>query len=240
MSIVAVHHRNTTNLGDLVCSPAQYFDFGDVTFVDVHEQLPEAEAYLFGGGAMYNRAIRAEVPGIKIAWGLGQTNRGKLKTEGRAPSDFALFGSRDVGQDGAEWVPCASCMSPLFDKQYDIKHDVVGYWNFYPDKTVPRPRISGIPTEVNRCSFERAIEFLGSGQKILTNSYHGAFWGTLLGREVVIINPYSSKFYGLKHQPQRASQDTWQGVRSRLFPEALAECRQATLNFHDKVRNVLC
>ena len=47
---------------------------------------------------------------------------------------------------------------------------------------------------------EYVLDYLGSAEIIYTNSYHGAFWSLLLGREVIIpksSNPLSSKFYGL-------------------------------------------
>jgi hypothetical protein len=240
MSIIAIHHRNTTNLGDLVCSPCQYVDFDDVEYSDARAPLPAADNYIFGGGAIFRRLYRTNARGVKIAWGVGQTNRKNKFTLDGVPEDFELFGSRDVGQVGAQWVPCASCMSPLFDREYKIAHEAVGYWNFYPDKTVPKPRISGIPTEVNRCSFERAVEFLGSGKRIVTNSYHGAYWGTLLGREVVIANPYSSKFFCFKHQPATVEAAEWRVAKTRIFPEALTECREANSAFYEQVKNALC
>ena len=43
----------------------------------------------------------------------------------------------------------------------------------------------------------KTIEFIGSGDVVVTNSYHGAYWATLLGK-VVVAFPWASKFYGLK------------------------------------------
>jgi hypothetical protein len=226
----------------LVCSPALYFNFGEeAQFVDIGSSLPVADAYIFGGGAMFRRLRRLDVPGVKIAWGVGQTNRRARETKGVVPDGFALFGSRDVGQQGAEWVPCASCMSDLFDRSYDTKHEVVGYWNFELGNTTPQqPKVEGIVSATNRCSFEDAIRFLGSGKRIITNSYHGAYWGTLLKREVVIINAYSSKFFGFKHQPSVTDVEAWQSIRKpRVFDDALEECRDATLRFCVKVQDAI-
>jgi hypothetical protein len=240
MKTVAVHHRDTTNLGDLVCSPALYFDLGDVEFKDVREPLPKADRYVFGGGAMFRRLFRTGAQGIKIAWGVGQTVRKATTITDPIPDDFTLFGSRDVGQRDAEWVPCASCMSDLFDREYEIDYDAVAYWNYYPDKTVPKPDVRGVPSLVNRCSFEEAVRFLGSGKRVVTNSYHGAYWGALLGREVVIVGAYSSKFFGYRHQPAVSDTQGWSSIKTRVFPEALDECRTANLAFYEKVRNVSC
>lgn len=235
--IVAVHHRNTKNIGDLVCSPCNYFDFGDVEYVDVSGAIPPKGKYIFGGGAMFKRTVNAQVPGTKIAWGVGQTNRGMRETKGVVPPGFALFGSRDVGQNGAEWTPCASCMSPLLDQHYEVEHPVVVYLN----AGVPnRLRVFGAPLLSNETSLQAALEFIGSGEVCVTNSYHGAYWATLMGRKAVIANPYSSKFFGYKHQPATTVDGDWRAVKPVAYPEALEECRQATRSFFNKVRDALC
>ena len=66
MSIVSVSNRDTKNLGDLVCSPCLYFDYGDVQYVDIRSKLPPADSYIFGGGAVFRRANQAQVNGTKI------------------------------------------------------------------------------------------------------------------------------------------------------------------------------
>jgi exopolysaccharide biosynthesis predicted pyruvyltransferase EpsI len=90
-------------------------------------------------------------------------------------------------------------------------------------------------------SFSRVIEFLASGEVIVTSSYHGAYWGTLLNRRIILINAFSSKFHGFKHQPPLASEGSWKSklAEARNYPEALAECRGANLRFSEKVRALL-
>lgn len=129
-------------------------------------------------------------------------------------------------------MPCASCMSPLFDKEYKIEHDVVEYRNTRHIDDMPTPHW---PISSNRSTFEEAIAFIGSGKTVLTNSYHGAYWATLLGREAVIIDqPNRAKFYGYKHQPAVGMRDT-----RRVFPNALEECREANIRFNEKVQQVI-
>lgn len=239
MSIVAVSHRDTTNLGDLVCSPCEYFGYGAQHY-DIKKPLPVADAYIFGGGAMFRKTVQSDVSGIKIAWGLGQSNRYRKTTVGQVPDDFALFGSRDVGQDGAEWVPCASCMSPLFDDEYEITKGAVAYLNFRPPSDAKSPDVSGLPTRRNIESFENAIRFIGSASVCVTNSYHGAYWATLLGRAAIIVSPHSSKFYGFKHQPAVVESGSWRDASPEVFHDALEECRDANIAFDMKVRSLIC
>lgn len=233
--VVAVSHRATTNLGDLVCSPCLYFDYG-AQHCDIKSLLPVADAYIFGGGAMFRSVARADVSGIKIGWGLGQTNHNLKTTIGCVPEDFALFGSRDVGQAGAEWVPCASCMSPLFDDEYEITQGVVAYFN----RNVKHPQSYKIPVLHNGESFEEAIRFIGSASVCVTNSYHGAYWATLLGRAAVIVRPHSSKFYCYKHQPGVVESGSWRNADTTVFHDALDECRDANIAFDAKVRDLIC
>ena len=47
--------------------------------------------------------------------------------------------------------------------------------------------------------FEDVVAFLGSGAVIVTNSYHGAYWATLLGRPTVLWNPWCSEILLLKY-----------------------------------------
>ena len=178
---------------------------------------------VFGGGGLLAPQFRkvaqaafkqvAQVTdGRAIAWGLGQQIYGGAKSDG----DFAayldkvqhkasqfpyqdyvggwdLVGVRDDLKD-RYWVPCASCMHPGFDKQYVAKHDFVVYSHRKFKLEMP-----GIPTlDHTENSMDRVLEFLGSGKTILTSSFHGAYWGTLLGRQVLAF-PFTSKFITLKH-----------------------------------------
>ena len=86
------------------------------------------------------------------------------------------------------------------------------------------------------------IHYVGSTNYIITNSYHGAYWGTLLGKKVMLVGPWSSKFYGLKHRPFMKMKATgWfeQLDMTRNFPEALSECQNVTENYWHKVKAML-
>ena len=62
---------------------------------------------------------------------------------------------------------------------------------------------------------ETILDFLGSGETILTSSFHGAYWGTLLGRKVLAF-PFSSKFFTLKHRPKLYPVAKWNSNRWQL------------------------
>jgi len=228
MSIINLYQFETDNVGDLNCSPCQYFDYDAEKFDikrSMHERVPAADAYIVGGGGA-PRTMKYPLPGVKIAWGIGTTHRsGQF-------ADFDLVGSRDKDHpEFAEWVPCASCMSPLFDEEYEVKHGKVFYSPSAPD----RPDCM---TNQGR-PMEQVIEFLGSGEVVVTDSYHGAYWATLLGKITVIVNPHSAKFYQYKHQPVVIEDGTNPPITPYVFPAALQECRNANIRFNAKVQDCI-
>ncbi len=90
-------------------------------------------------------------------------------------------------------VPCASCMHPAFDLALDIapEHDVVRY---SAARRVEVHEPTDAPHMTNEDgSIEEAVRFIASGRKIVTSSYHGAYWAQLLGREVELVS-WGSKF----------------------------------------------
>lgn len=238
MRLVASYYAGSANVGDAVCSPALYFDLGrPVETIRFGQPIPSCDAVIFGGGALGNRVARLAAPArVRIAWGLGETRHGRTEAD-PAPPGFALYGSRDDGQPGAEWVPCASCMSPLFDAPGKPQHEAVFYYN----RRRPRPEISGLPEAHNEVTFGEAVAFLASGAVVVTNSYHGAYWAMLLGRGAVIVDAYSSKLRQFRHRPAYAAGLDWRAVAgaARRYPDALAECRAANVAFHRCVMDLL-
>ncbi|MBD2635328.1 hypothetical protein H6G52_08165 [Limnothrix sp. FACHB-881] len=171
-----------------------------------------------GGGLLFDRfqkAIQALVQQRQqspdrtklIAWGPGQQIYGKFTPQQIQNFDyrtyldgFDLVGLRDAHVEnlglGYHWLPCASCLHPAFDQPRLIRHEFVVFSHKkfqidFPDF----PRMTNEETD-----FETVLNFLGSGETILTSSYHGAYWGTLLGRRVLAF-PFTSKTHTLKHQP---------------------------------------
>jgi hypothetical protein len=153
-------------------------------------------------------------------------------------ASFALAGTRDADA-AARWVPCVTCMSPLFDQSYAVKHEVVVFANrglkgnsqYIPKNFDPSLIFGNL-----RHSMAEIIAFLGSAETVVTSSFHGAYWATLLGRKVVAI-PTSSKFYGLMHPVPICHAADWKRFAklARTYPEALGECRAANLAFKDDV-----
>lgn len=152
---------------------------------------------------------------------------------------FDLHGLRDYGC-GYNWVPCASCMHPLLDvyRTRPIEHDVVVFYH----SGYMRLQIDNLPSQGSLdTSLQRILEFLSSGETIVTSTYHGAYWGILLGRKVVVV-PWSTKFVGFKY-PVPLCYDLLDlpGClkKAQAFPEALEECREVTTHFAEQVADLL-
>ena len=249
-AIVNLHRLDTDNVGDLASSPALYLDFlRDVPRHDllrVSKRVARgARLVLFGGGGLLDNDyfrqawddVLAASTAEMIGWGLGHNRHGMPR--GTYPlflERFSLLGVRDwdLGRVApVEWVPCASCLHEEFSAPHAITTDVVCY------EHARHPlRLDGVATMRNNGrDAVTAIRFLASAETVVTNTYHGMYWATLLGRKAIVL-PYSSKFHGFRYPVAMSTPDKWRSARSSAagFPEALDECRQANLRFADKVR----
>ncbi len=184
-----------------------------------------------------NRGLESPV---SITWGCGSSRHGEKEPWGH-PEGYALAGVREWSEDRERaglWAPCASCMSPLFDVDYEIKHEAVLFVNASEGIRTRYPVAVGLqPFMKNDRPMDEIVAFLGSAEVIVTDSYHGILWGTLLGRKVVAV-PYSSKFYGFRHPPaySRNGGLDWraEALGARIYPGALEECRSASRAFYKR------
>lgn len=247
---VNIFRIDPTNVGDFYSSPIHYFDWlSSVRAFDVEstdykkyrEQLHAANVILGGGGILQFEQIDnvydAE-PQKLIVWGAGHNLKDvETITPDSRLQRLTLVGIRDFGTE-YEWVPCASCLHPAFENPpNEPSTDVV----VYEHKNRPLS-IEGLPKMTNReMDVEKVIAFLGSAATVVTNSYHGVYWATLLKRKVILVNPFSTKFQAFKHPPVVASEDDWREhvQEARVYDGALDECREANLRFAKRVREIL-
>lgn len=182
----------------------------------------------------------------KFLWGAGHNASVKKDKSGKVsgieyPSsmvNYDLIGIRDYGTD-YNWVPCASCMHPALRKSYAIKNDII--WFEHKKQLIKDFGNESIPRFVNSGSnIEQTIELLGSANIILTNSYHGAYWGTLLKKKVILVDSWSSKFFLFKHKPYFIDRAT--DFRSiidqvQIHSEALDECINANNIYWQRIKD---
>lgn len=232
--VLALHIRDTPNLGDRVSSPADYLDFGPhCEVVDVDRYLRrgdfEPPDVLVVGGGVWRHSYRALARRegwekvTKVAWGVGANYR---RLEPMAPDThrdrsepYDCYGHRDWGLGGT-WVPCASCLHPAFEHPPEPEHEVV-YYGHHTLKPLAWGRHLG-PWRTNAGdSMEEVVAFLASGEVVVTSSYHGAYWARLLGRKAAIL-PRSSKFF---HLPRNVTLTT-ERLKTELFYELVKKTVQ--------------
>lgn len=213
--VISCHVIDPKNIGDLYSTPSHYFDFSgyQVEPLDIRHVTPEKiqgkDVIVGGGGLLFDRfrdsfekLAKNKNHSKLISWGIGQQIYGTNQVDKIQKFDyqpytqgFDLVGIRDSSYSD-NWVPCVSCMHPSFDKKREIKHEFVVFSHKKFQLNFPEfPYMMN-----NHQSIDQIFDFLGSGETILTSSYHGAYWGTLLGRKVLAF-PFSSKFLTLKHLP---------------------------------------
>ena len=243
MRVLFQHLRDTKNIGDAVCSPFDYFDWGDAQVKDMRTSSAPYDVGIYGGGKIFGSLSAAK--GINrgpdvthIAWGVGTRQTFPLSLKyARARKLCTLIGSRDWGDTRYDYAPCPTCMSPLFDAPPAPTHDVVFY--NHGGKTAQQ-NISipdSIPHLSNNCaSLQEALAFIASGATVISNSYHGVYWALLMGRKTVCI-PFSNKFKGYRLPPHMATPSNWQSQidNGKAYPEMRDLMRAATLEFKGKV-----
>jgi len=181
---------------------------------------------------------------LKIIWGAGHNSdiskdkRGNLFFE--YPDyliDYELTGLRDW-DTGHAWAPCASCMHPALRKNYKITNDII--WFEHKKQLIKDFGTDPIPRFINSGNnIEQTIELLGSANIILTNSYHGAYWGILLGKKVIVVGAWSTKFYKMRHQPYLLEKnENYRDILDDvpIYGSALDESIAATENFWRSVQ----
>ena len=254
MRLISVQGHDGDNVGDLASCPLEYFEFpfqtSRVNLVDVAprfdswlESLQDTHLLVGGGGQLIFGDLLARLgplktDGLKICWGIGHNQHGAQEIGGYPGylSNYDLVGLRDYCSP-YRWVPCVSCISELFDNAPSPDHDLV----VYEHKDRPL-NIPGLPAQKNDGALlARSIEFLSSGRVILTNSYHGAYWGLLLGRCVLVVEPFSTKFVTIHPDVATTSLENWAENlgQATQVPGFLALCRETNLLFYRLVLNSL-
>jgi hypothetical protein len=200
--VTYLHHKPSRgNIGDLLCSPRHYFLF----------QRPIKGLHIVGGGVFVGLAVeklkRNKIPGDRaVLWGAGQSlvdPEHASATVTKLP--YLDWGIRDKAsvQDEHHFVPCCSCLHGMLDQPAQSQQTLL-FLNADPKITAASSletcrelaEKNGWVLLFNNCSeatFEKALH---ASEHIITNSYHGSYWGLLAGRKVTMLG-YSSKFIHL-------------------------------------------
>ena len=207
-------HRIDKNPGDLWSSPRHYFKFDNFKSIDIldHVQLktiPFGAQCIVGGGGLIKDTF---MPSLKylfskkckiVFWGIGERLNQDLANGWLSPKSkkcvnpnffnpiLHLSSMRSL-EPGIEWIPCASCNHPIFDR--DIKTSGNGI-KILQHKRVSIPNPRKYPLILNDpLKIEEFIEFIASTSILITNSYHAMYWAYLMSVPTICI-PFSSGHY---------------------------------------------
>lgn len=255
MNIASVYFcKEAVNCGDQVASPFDYVPaFGDtIRRIDLRAQIEDMMGFhlVFGGGGIMHSGSQVKMdwltrvsrlcnPNSKlIAWGCGLNHHDTTAfVYPEFLTRFDLVGLREWNNPYS-YVPCPSCLHPAFESATRVpissEHVVFSHHggNAFSIDGVPR-----LTNAKSKDEMRGVMHFLASGETIITNSFHGAYWGLLLGRKVVIWKPFSNRFYGFKPVVVFCDENNWRQRASEavVAPDYLTECRDINLQFSEKV-----
>jgi hypothetical protein len=244
---INIFHSTANNIGDRMCGPAQYF-WPCVRQQSFSDPLPsDVSTAIFGGGQIFAQLAAAvqlrEVlpPRAKlVAWAVGLPPPGMnddLVYE--TARHFAAFSTRNYAwRERHRFVPCASCMSSTFDHSSPPQHEVVVFR--HRRKPGPQNIPPSVPVLSNAIQSDGAVEFIASGEIVVTSSFHGVYWAQLLGRRVICI-PYNDKFTAFQYTPTIATPESWMGKLkdATRCPPILEEYRSINQAYANLVREIV-
>lgn len=232
----------------------------EVRHEDIRKWTPDKHRVsIFGGGGLFYHELHDVLAGAAeariggrtgpiIIWGAGENMHNQTKLlHPQYLESFDLVGTRDwfphTGFKPPLWVPCSSCLYSEIRtwRQSASIFPVVVYEHFAdPITRIPNifPRMTNAASEGD---FNKRIRFLSTGQTVVTNSYHGAYWAALLGKSVAwcLGSINSSRFH---HTPFGAPfiEDISEiGSAIKVNQGFHAECVDANNEFHKKVMKVI-
>lgn len=268
LDVVNIHRIDSRNVGDFYCAPHLYFDPLKEKKLDIFDYKSSnnsvtehwidtisRNALIIGGGGILNRGSFQkqmklfESLSLKnkkmVIWGAGHNSKdpkdfGKKLDYSVDTTKFGMVGTRDF-KASKNWVPCVSCMNSVFDKKYNSTQEVgvIFHKKTMKDKTVTS-KFNDFPTTSNTTNLQSLINFIGSSETVITDSYHAMYWAMLLNKKVVVI-PNSSKFFDFKYHPVISSFDNCLEdiKKAEKYSGILEECREINRDFAEKVFNYL-
>ena len=266
--VLNVHRVDPNNVGDYYCAPHHYFpelqskaiDIGGMRKTNVSLRRLWAEAIrshdlIIGGGGLLNIPHFAqqlklfETLGSRgkktVLWGPGHNDPAwaqfKVPAQYKVDLDkFGLVGLRDYSAPG-QWVPCVSCMHPIFNQSIEPTHEYGVLMGKKSAQNKDRQALlSQVPYSHNATDLNEMVRFIGSCDTLVTDSYHAMYWGLLMQRKVLVI-PTTTKFLDFKYPvPVTHFESFKQDLNKAItYDGLLEECRSINQDFAKKVFDFL-
>jgi hypothetical protein len=265
-NVFCLHRVDPANTGDIASAPVLWVpELRDAWHVDVLDGSVERITLLarsrpitvvVGGGGIFGDVgfsvimehlanALEETPNLQaVVWGAGSNAHYDSPVAPLPQRLFArcqIVGLRDRRPD-YEWAPCASVLHPAFVDAAPPVHAVVAYCHQSQSGLHSVARTLGIPTLTNwGPEVREAIHFIASGSTVVTDTYHGAYWATLLGRRVSVVSAFSTKFEHLPWAiPVSRHLDIHEAIeQATAVPWAYEEARSVTNDVTNRVLAVV-
>jgi len=259
-SMVRIHFircLDIYNTGDMNCGPEQYFQElligAECFFYSLknirYDLIGEHDWVILGGGGLldcswqYQRTINRLLMRSDhvVGWSLGHNKHSPdsiYAWEANIPVEytrFLLFTTRDWNYQNNRYCPCVSCMMRGLEKTYEKKRRI-GVLSHH------EVHINDFSEDIcdNSQPIEDVLEFIGSSEIIITNTFHGAYWSTLMNKRVILYQPFSNRFEFFKYPPVVYSGDLEADIaRAKTYPNALEECRRINIELKDELLKLI-
>lgn len=244
-----IHKYITSNTGDRACGYYQYFQSNFCNYrCIVHDishihfsKIKQNDIVIIGGGGLlnalpeWNYSINKVLKMVdkSVIWSAGFNWGG----EGiiKQPINWgkvSLISIRDFHYPlNFRYIPCATCMIHEISKEdYIIKREIGIVCHEYK-RDMPSEFLK-YDSITNSFPLETIIDFIGSSNVIVTNSYHAAYWSVLMKKKCIIFALKSEKFEYFKNKPVVYSGNLFADInRAVIYPNALDECKKLTLDY---------
>lgn len=251
--IINIFRADNTNAGDWWSPPIRYFRFKKAKAIDIfsfEKVLNTESVVIVGGGGLGRPVFEGALTALRnpkrryklISWGVGcdvSEDRGGTVTPSETPAGSYFSGFDENGLrifpslNEDSWLPCSSCMWHKFDYYRKLApKESLGFYEHKRVQIADQLKLRHPNLNNSGDSIEEKVAFLARFQVIVTNSYHGVYWATLLNRKVVCI-PFKGGLYTFKHKPAYILRDLSEVRLQELlsYPNALEECREANIDY---------
>lgn len=266
--VINIHRIDPNNVGDFYCGPHLYFDRLKGKSLDIFDyknsdkttrehwaEKVSSHALIIGGGGLLNRGSFEKQMQLfenlgaqskkTVLWGVGHNEKdkaryNKVNSYNVNSGNFGLVGVRDYSMQES-WVPCVSCLHPIFDETYE---EIQKVGIIFHKKTIKNKKLlkklSEYPSTSNTTDLNEMITLIGNSETVVTDSYHAMYWSMLMGKKVITV-PNSSKFFDFKYRPVYSSFQDFENQldKTQSYSGVLEECREVNLKFADRVFDYL-
>jgi hypothetical protein len=255
-----IHRTDQFNAGDWWSRPSHYYPINETQIIDIsnvqqYRNLENKTVVLGGGGLLgklhwdYNLKNLVENNKV-ILWGAGLNFTPLGKKGGQPLSNSGLpayldkmtaVGLRDYGL-GYDWVPCASCMHDEVFSVQDMtqtKDVLVVQHRKIKMKSESLKKYKKLRMGQEAGNLKAILTEIKRHNTIITNSYHGAYWGTILKKKV-IVQPWGTKFNHLKWKVPFLNEDfsnlDYCMDTATVYPHAWEEALHANHQYWLKIK----